>query len=143
MASAEITLRYTGQYRLKYPQLHVLFEIDGKPEWCAIELRDGLSEAEIASLVEKMEGEPMAEKRPTQITITEKGVHELQPGEMTRHALYGHWYIACPALGCGVSNLSGHTVMYTHDGSAITVSPSILCGCGAHYFVEHNKIRWC
>lgn len=83
----------------------------------------------------------MADKRPTQVTITAKGVHELQPGEMTRHALYHHWYIGCPASGCGVSNLSGHTV--TQNGMDITVSPSILCGCGAHYFVEHNKIRWC
>lgn len=58
MASAEITLRYTGEYRLEYPKLHVLFEIDGNPEqktWCVVELRDGLSEAEIAGLIEKME----------------------------------------------------------------------------------------
>lgn len=56
MASgAEITIRYMGEYRLEYPKLHVLFEIAGKPHWYAFDLRDDLSEAEIAGVIEKMD----------------------------------------------------------------------------------------
>lgn len=80
-------------------------------------------------------------EKPTHITIVEKGVHELQPGEMTLYPVNHYWYLGCPATNCGVAVLSGHTI--TQNGSDITVSPSILCGCGAHYFVEHNQIRWC
>jgi len=76
----------------------------------------------------------------TEITVVDKGVHELQQGEMTLYAVNHRWYIGCP--GChGAGNLGNHEV--TESNGVITVSPSILCGCGAHYFVEQNKIRWC
>lgn len=58
----EITLKYTGVYRLEYPMLHLLYKIDTglrlpneSLTWFAIKLRDNLTEAEIASLLEKME----------------------------------------------------------------------------------------
>lgn len=80
-------------------------------------------------------------KKPTHITIVEKGVHELQPGEMTLYPVNHCWYIGCPNFDCGGAGfLREHTV--TQNGSDLTVSPSILCGCGAHYFVEHNQIRY-
>jgi len=83
--------------------------------------------------------------RPTQVTIVKKELHKLLSGEMTHHTknyyTQNHsWYLGCP--GCdGVANLGNHTV--TESDTGITVSPSILCGCGAHYFVENNQIRWC
>ena len=78
--------------------------------------------------------------RLTEITVVDKGVHELQQGEMTLYSINHCWYIGCP--GCkGFGNLGNHTV--TESNGIITVSPSILCGCGAHYFIEDNKIRWC
>lgn len=81
-------------------------------------------------------------ERLTHITLVEKGVHELQPGEMTLYPVNHCWYIGCPGPNCGgKGNLGNHTV--AQNGSDITVSPSILCGCGAHYFVERNQIRWC
>jgi hypothetical protein len=82
----------------------------------------------------------MAE-RLMQITVVDKQeIHKLLPGEMTLYALNHCWYIGCPSENCGAGNLGGHTVIQDENG--ITVSPSILCGCGAHYFVEHNQIRW-
>ena len=80
----------------------------------------------------------------THITIVKKEPHKLLPGEVTWHAQVsqrlGCWYIGCPKCH-GLGNLGGHTVVERDTG--ITVSPSILCGCGAHYFIEQNKIRWC
>lgn len=78
----------------------------------------------------------------TEITLTDRQeIHTLKPGEMTFYQLNQCWYIGCPSDNCGVGNLGNHTI--TQDETGITVSPSILCGCGAHYFVEHNQIRWC
>jgi Family of unknown function (DUF6527) len=80
-------------------------------------------------------------ERLMQVTVTEKQeIHKLLPGEMTLYALNQCWYIGCPSENCGVGNLGGH--MVTQDEQGITVTPSILCGCGAHYFVERNQIRW-
>lgn len=79
-------------------------------------------------------------ERLTQVTIVDKEIHKLQPGEMTQDTS-GNWLIGCPGPGCGgVGNLSNH--MVTESNGIITVSPSLLCGCGAHYFIENNKIRW-
>lgn len=79
-------------------------------------------------------------ERLTQITIVDKAIHELCPGEIVWQATRRCWFIGCP--GCtGAGNLAGHTTTVT--GGFITVSPSILCGCGAHYFVRQNKIEWC
>ena len=84
----------------------------------------------------------MAEKL-TQITIVEKPIHQLLPGEVTFEHASCAWYIGCPAATHeGAGNLSGHQTAYDEQAKVLTVSPSILCGCGAHYFVEHNKIRW-
>ena len=81
-------------------------------------------------------------ERLTQVTITNKQeIHKLLPGEMTFYALNQCWYVGCPSDNCGVGNLGGHTV--TESNGLITVSPSILCGCGAHYFIVNNEIRWC
>jgi hypothetical protein len=74
------------------------------------------------------------------IAIVEKPIHLLQPGEMTQYS--NHWYIGCPGEGClGIGNLSNHGVSVL-DG-VVTITPSVLCSCGAHYFVENNAIRWC
>lgn len=82
------------------------------------------------------------EERLTQITLVEKGVHELQPGEMTLHPINDCWYIGCPGTCAGAGNLCGHTIV--RIGTDMSVSPSILCmSCGAHYFVEQSQIRWC
>lgn len=90
----------------------------------------------------------MTEQRLTQITMVSKEPYELLPGEMAYHAESRFWYIGCPNPQCspdpilrGVGTLVDHTV--TESSGIITVSPSILCGCGAHYFIEQNKIRWC
>jgi len=81
-------------------------------------------------------------KRLTQITVTEKQeIHRLLPGEMTFYTLNQWWYVGCPSDNCGIGNLGGHTV--TKNDAGITVSPSILCGCGAHYVIVNNEIRWC
>ena len=82
----------------------------------------------------------MPERRLTQVTIVDKAIHELQPAEMTYSVERQAWFIGCPSEDCGVGNLAAHEV--TEQDDVITVSPSILCGCGAHYFVEQNKIRW-
>ncbi len=81
-------------------------------------------------------------ERLTQITIVDKELHELRPGEVTHDKDHQTWFIGCPANNCGVGSLAGHTVTYDEEAKLLTVSPSILCGCGAHYFVECNQIRW-
>lgn len=87
-------------------------------------------------------------ERLTHITVVNKEPHELLPGEIAYHAESRFWYLGCPNPQCspdpilpGVATLVDHTV--TESNGIITVSPSILCGCGAHYFVEQNNIRWC
>jgi hypothetical protein len=83
-------------------------------------------------------------ERLTQVTVVTKSVHTLRAGEMTHETRADQsqcWYIGCPQCSPGVGNLGFHTV--TEDEQGITVSPSILCGCGAHYFIERNQIRWC
>jgi len=82
-------------------------------------------------------------ERLTQITIVEKEVLKLLPGEATYSELHHAWLVGCPSDDCGVGNLAGHTVTYDEQAKLLTVSPSILCGCGAHYFIERNQIRWC
>jgi len=81
-------------------------------------------------------------ERLTEITVVGKEPHELFQGEITLYQMIldRHWFLACPRCE-GVANLGGHEV--TENNGVITVSPSILCGCGAHYFVEQSKIRWC
>lgn len=82
-------------------------------------------------------------ERLTEITLVEKPVHKLLPGEVTHDTDTQNWYIGCPSEGCGIGNLGAHEVSYDEAEKLLTVSPSILChGCGAHYFVEHNAIRW-
>jgi len=76
----------------------------------------------------------------TQIAIVEKEPHELLPGEMTLYTPDHHWYIGCPECH-GLGALADHTV--TDSNGIVTVTPSILCGCGAHYFIERSQIRWC
>lgn len=87
-------------------------------------------------------------KRLTHITIVDKEPHKLQPGEAMYSELHHAWLIGCPNPQCspdpilhGIANLVAHDV--TEDNGVITVSPSILHGCGAHFFVEQNNIRWC
>lgn len=79
-------------------------------------------------------------QRLTQITLDEsKDLLHLAPGEMTCDAARRVWFIGCPQCH-GAGSLQNHTVNAANG--VITVSPSILCGCGAHYFVESNAIRW-
>jgi hypothetical protein len=74
------------------------------------------------------------------VTLVEKPIHLLQPGEITQ--MNGNWYVGCPGKNCqGVGNLTKHAV--SEREGTITVTPSILCSCGAHYFIEQNTIRWC
>jgi hypothetical protein len=85
----------------------------------------------------------MSEKL-TYITLVDKPIHQLLPGEVTLEKDIQVWYIGCPGEQCGAGNLAGHTVNYDEQAKMLTVSPSILClRCGAHYFVERNQIRWC
>jgi len=82
----------------------------------------------------------MPDERLTEVTLVEKAILDLLPGEMTRNESRTHWLIGCPDCS-GVGNLSGHTVILMNG--LLSVSPSILCGCGAHYFVEKSEIKWC
>lgn len=78
-------------------------------------------------------------QRLQRVTIVEKDLLDLAPGEVTCDATRRYWFIGCP--GCHAPGaLSGHQVV--EQGGVITVSPSILCSCGAHYFIEANRIRW-
>jgi len=81
-------------------------------------------------------------ERLTQITIVDKEIHKLSPGEATYDEGNKIWFLGCPSENCGVNNLASHQIVYDEQTNLLTVSPSILCGCGAHYFVEHNKIKW-
>ncbi len=82
------------------------------------------------------------QERLTKISIVEKLPHTLLPTEVTYDKQSQTWFIGCP--GCrGLGTLAGHDVTYEETAKELTVSPSILCGCGAHYFVERNQIRWC
>lgn len=82
--------------------------------------------------------------RLTKITIVDKAVHLLLPGEATFYELNHTWYVGCPGEAChGIANLANHLVMHDKTTTYMSVTPSILCGCGAHYFIEQNKIRWC
>lgn len=81
-------------------------------------------------------------ERLSQIMIVEKSVHKLSPGEATFEQASQTWYIGCPGGHRGAGSLAGHDVTYDEVAQLLTVSPSILCGCGAHYFIERNQIRW-
>jgi hypothetical protein len=82
-------------------------------------------------------------ERAMQVMLVEKPIHTLLPGEVTRDKSNQAWFIGCPSgEGC-FGNLAGHDVTYDEQAKLLTVSPSILCGCGAHYFIERNQIRWC
>jgi hypothetical protein len=87
--------------------------------------------------------EEKAMERLTQVTLVEKEIHNLLPGEATYNEGRQAWFIGCPSPDCGIGNLADHSVTYDEATRLLTVSPSILCGCGAHYFVENNQIRWC
>lgn len=85
--------------------------------------------------------------QPTAVTIVDKAIHTLLPGEITlaevayNSRLKG-WFIGCPSgKGC-IGNLWGHSYTWDRVNQILTFSPSILCSCGAHYFIEHNQIRW-
>lgn len=81
--------------------------------------------------------------RLTQIMLVEKEVHKLLPGEATYSEMHHAWLVGCPLTKHDINNLANHDVTYDDQTKMLTVSPSILCGCGAHYFIEHNQIRWC
>ncbi len=102
-------------------------------------------------------------ERLTQVTVIRKDVAkygDLQLGQMspvkdsTKPDL---WIIACPQCN-SLGELRVHSVIEHEDGT-VTVSPSIVCNgsiydssqveptlmyrpCKAHYFVEHNQIKW-
>ncbi len=80
------------------------------------------------------------------IMLVEKEVHMLAPGEATYSKMHHAWLVGCPGGhpgDSGIANLAGHDVIYDEQAKLLTVSPSILCDCGAHYFIERNQIRWC
>ena len=80
-------------------------------------------------------------ERLTHVTIVDKDILDLLPGEMTSDANKKYWFLGCP-LCKEPGALAGHGIVVQPDTDDITVSPSILCKCGAHYYVEHNQIRW-
>lgn len=80
-------------------------------------------------------------ERLTQFTIVEKEPHMLLASEATYSTLHKAWVMGCPVCS-GLGTLAGHDVTYDEGRGLLTASPSILCGCGAHYFIEHNQIRW-
>ncbi len=83
-------------------------------------------------------------ERLMQVTIVEKPIHKLLPGEVTFEQASHAWYIGCPsATHKGAGSLAGHQTTFDEQAELLTVSPSILCGCGAHYFIVQNRIRWC
>ena len=50
--------------------------------------------------------------------------------------------LGCPQCGM-FGNPAKHTLTLHEDGT-VTLSPSVLVGCcGAHFFIERNRIRWC
>lgn len=82
-------------------------------------------------------------ERIERVTVVEKLVHKLAPGEATFEEATKTWYVGCPGERCGIANLGNHTVSYDAVAREITVVPSILCySCGSHYFIERNAIRW-
>lgn len=82
------------------------------------------------------------EQRLQRITIVDKDLLDLAPGEVTCDATRRYWFIGCPQCK-QPGALSGHQVAESIEGKEITVHPSILCSCGAHYWVVANEIRWC
>jgi len=80
--------------------------------------------------------------RLMQITIVDKEIHHLLPGEVTLSDDRKYWFVCCP-LCKGPGSLSGHQSTYDEGAGLLTISPSLLCGCGAHYFIVNNEIRWC
>lgn len=82
-------------------------------------------------------------ERLLQITLVEKEAHKLLPGEALYSELHHAWLIGCPMTEGDINNLAAHDVTHDERAGTLTVSPSILCGCGAHYFIEQNEIRWC
>ena len=97
-------------------------------------------------------------ERLTQMTVLRKEANkwgDLQAGEMSpvkESAQPGLWIVCCPLCG-SLGELRNHTVIENGDGT-VTVSPSLICNgsvfhppahyerCKAHYFVDHNQIRW-
>lgn len=53
------------------------------------------------------------------------------------------WWTCCP--GCGRSALlASHEVTFDHDderGQVVTIAPSCVCKCGAHWWVERSEVR--
>jgi hypothetical protein len=82
-------------------------------------------------------------ERLTQITVVDKPTHKLLPGEAYYNTERQTWFVGCPSENCGIGNLANHQATYDEASKQLTISPSILCGCGAHYFIENNQIRWC
>jgi hypothetical protein len=101
----------------------------------------GILEGNFGKVRKTHRGDAVSE-RITQITIVKKSVHQLLPGEATFEQATGAWYVGCPAGHRGAGNLGGHDVRFDEATGMLTVSPSILCGCGAHYFIEENRVRW-
>lgn len=94
-------------------------------------------------------------EKPTQITIAHKDDLELQPSQIIRvkgETKPDLWMVCCPLCG-GLGELRTHRITENEDGT-ITISPSLVCNgsiykaphtyeqCTAHYFVEHNQIKW-
>jgi hypothetical protein len=78
--------------------------------------------------------------------IRKRALSAYHPGDIGQPLDDSTWFECCPQCGC-IASLSGWQVI-EHEDQTITINPSILChgcskaGCGAHSFVEHNRIRW-
>jgi uncharacterized protein DUF6527 len=77
----------------------------------------------------------------TQVTIVDKDILELLPGEVTDDGKRRSWFVGCPRCK-EPGALAKHQSTYDEGAGLLTISPSILCRCGAHYFIERNQIRW-
>lgn len=53
----------------------------------------------------------------------------LQPGEIGQ--LDGEWWLCCP---CGMSGSMEHQVEV--ENGVVTVTPSVVCPAGCHYFIK-------
>lgn len=50
----------------------------------------------------------------------------------------GEWEMSCPY--CGHVSVLDHTVTVDADGG-VTIQPSVICECGAHFVVENGEAR--
>lgn len=61
-----------------------------------------------------------------------------QPPGVVIHGDDGNEWTRCPE--CLTSSPLDHDVT-RHDDGTVTVAPSVMCGCGAHFMIERSVVR--